>query len=140
MNILVSNYRNKHITFNKGEYVGHMEPTTEEIPHTTENPDAPTMHSITSEKMRAEKVEPGTFKAPLPKLKQHIETKLRQLLKEYDSQLAQDKTSIGTTPLTEMTIDTGTPEPVSQNPYPIAVKHYQWVKDEIIKILTAKII
>ena len=27
VNILVSNYTNKHITFNKGEYVGHLEPT-----------------------------------------------------------------------------------------------------------------
>ena len=26
MNILVSNYTNKHITFNKGEYKGHLEP------------------------------------------------------------------------------------------------------------------
>ena len=27
VNILVSKYTNKHITFNKGEYVGHLEPT-----------------------------------------------------------------------------------------------------------------
>ena len=27
VNILVSNYTNKHITFNKGEYIGHLEPT-----------------------------------------------------------------------------------------------------------------
>ena len=26
VNILVSNYTNKHITFNKGEYVGHLNP------------------------------------------------------------------------------------------------------------------
>ena len=70
------------------------------------------MHSITTEKMIAEKVEPDTFKPPHHKLKQHIETKLTQLLKEYSSQFAQDETSIGTTPLTEMTIDTGTSEPV----------------------------
>ena len=25
--VLVSNYTQKHITFNKGEYVGHLEPT-----------------------------------------------------------------------------------------------------------------
>ena len=37
------------------------------------------------------------------------------LLKEYASQFAQDETSIGTTPLTKMTIDTGNSEPVSQN-------------------------
>ena len=29
VNILVSNYTNKHITFNKGEYVGHLEPAIE---------------------------------------------------------------------------------------------------------------
>ena len=50
---------------------------------------------------------------PWHKLKQHIETKLTKLLKEYDSQPVQDETSIGTTPLTEMTIDTG---PVSEKP------------------------
>ena len=39
-----------------------------------------------------------------------------------------------------MTIDTGTSEPVSQKPYPIAMKHYQWVKDETKKLLAAKVI
>ena len=39
-----------------------------------------------------------------------------------------------------MTIDTGTSKPVSQKPYPIAMKHCQWVKDEIEKLLAAKVI
>ena len=39
-----------------------------------------------------------------------------------------------------MTIDTGTSEPVSQKLYPIAMKHYQWAKDEIEKLLAANII
>ena len=51
-----------------------------------------------------------------------------------------DETSIGTTPLTSMTIDTGTSNPISQKPYPIAMKHYQWVKDKIEKLLAAKVI
>ena len=76
-----------------------------------------------------------TLKPLHHKLKQNIETKLTELLKEYDSQLAQDETSFGTTPLTEMTIDTGPSEPVSQKPYPIAMKHYKWVKDEINKLI-----
>ena len=108
----------------KGEYVGYLEPSIEEIPQTTENSDAPTMHSITAEKMTADQVEPDTFKPPYHKVKQHIELKLTELLKEYNSQFAQDETSIGTTPLTEMTIDTGTSEPISQKPYPIVMKHY----------------
>ena len=39
-----------------------------------------------------------------------------------------------------MTIDMGTSDPVSQKPYLIAMKNYQWVKDEIEKLLTAKVI
>ena len=144
VNILVSNYTNKHITFNKEEYVGHLEPPIEEIeeekPQSLANPDTPTVHSITTERMMAEKVKSDSFRPPHHKLRQHIETKLIELLKEYDSQFVQDETSIGTTPLTEMTIDTGTSELVSQKPNPIVMKHYQWVKDEINKLPTAKVI
>ena len=39
-----------------------------------------------------------------------------------------------------MTIDTGTADPVSQKLYPIAMKHYQWVKVEIEKLLATKVI
>ena len=39
-----------------------------------------------------------------------------------------------------MMIDTGNSDPVSQEPYPITVKHYQWVKEEIGKLLAAKVI
>ena len=69
VNILVSNYTNKHITFNKGEYVGHLEPPIGEIPQSTDNLDAPTMHNITTERMTVVKVEPDTFKPSHHKLK-----------------------------------------------------------------------
>ena len=36
-------------------------------------------------------------------------------------------------------IDTRKSEPVSQKPYPTVMKHYKWVKDEINKLLTAKV-
>ena len=88
----------------------------------------------------AEQVKPDTFKSPCHKLKQHIEAKLEALLKEYASQFTQDEASIGTTPLTERMIDVGTSEPVLQKPYPIMMKHYQWVKDEKDKLLTVKVI
>ena len=53
-NILVSNYTNKHITFNKGEYIGHLESTIEGIEeeknlHYQTNPDAHTTNSITTQ-------------------------------------------------------------------------------------------
>ena len=76
-----------------------------------------------------EQVEPDTFHPPHHKLKPIIEIKLDILLIEYASQFIKDEMSVATTPLTEMMIDTGTSEPVSQKPYPIAMKNYQWVKD-----------
>ena len=58
MNILVSNYTYKHITYSKGEYVGHLESAIEEIPQTTESPDVPTTHGTTTKEGRA-----GQFQA-----------------------------------------------------------------------------
>ena len=84
--------------------------------------------------MMAEQLEPDTFYPP------HHKLKLDALFKDYASQFAKDETSIGITPLTEMMTDAGTSEPVSQIPYPLSMKHYQWVKDEIEKLLTAKVI
>ena len=48
--------------------------------------------------------------------------------------------TIGTTPLTQMSIDTGGSDPVSQKPYPVAMKHYNWVKEEINKLSEAGVI
>ena len=90
--------------------------------------------------MMAKEVKPDTFHPPHHKLKPSIESKLDALLKEYASQFVKDETSIGMTSLTEMTIDTVTSDPVSQKPYPIIKKNYQWVKEEIEKFLTAKVI
>ena len=39
-----------------------------------------------------------------------------------------------------MTINTGESEPVSQKLYPTVMKNYQWVRDEIEKLLRVKVI
>ena len=39
-----------------------------------------------------------------------------------------------------MAIDPGNSEPISKKPYPIAMKNYQWVKEEIEKLPTVKVI
>ena len=88
----------------------------------------------------AEQVQPDIFYPSSQKIKPSIQSKLDTLLKEYETQFGKDETSIGTTPLTKMTINTGNSEPMSQKPYPIAMKNYQWVKDKIEKLLTAKVI
>ena len=97
-------------------------------------------NSITLKKMMAERVMSDTFNPPHHKISTPVQNSLKLLLEEYESQFVQDETSIGTTPLTSMSIDTGTANPVSQKPYPIAMKHYEWVKNEIEKLLTAKVI
>ena len=90
--------------------------------------------------MMSETVTPDTFNLPQHELSAPIQDNLKLLLQVYKSKFAKDKTTIGTTPLLNMTIDTGTANPVSQKAYPIAMKHYQWVKDEIEKVLTTKVI
>ena len=88
--------------------------------------------------MMSEQVEPDTFEPPCHKLKPSIEAKLEALLKEYASQFAQDETSFGTTPLTEIMIDTGTSELVSQKP-----NHHETLslgEGRNRKLLTAKVI
>ena len=86
----------------------------------------------------AETVTPDIFNPLHHELSNTIQHELDTLQKEYE--FAKDETSIGTTPLTSMMIDTGASDPISQKPYPITMKHYQWVKEEIEKLLTAKVI
>ena len=139
VNVLVSNYTNKHLMFHKGEYIGHLEPAVMDT-NTLDQKETHQTNSITLKKMMAEMVTPDTFNPPCHELSTAVQNDLDLLLQEYESQFAKDESSIGTTPLTSMTIDTGTSEPVSQKLYPIAIKHYQWVKDEIEKLLAARVI
>ena len=136
-NIIVSNYTNKHLTFHKGVYIGHLEPI---VLDSTDQGETHQANSITLKKMMSETVTPDTFDPPQHELSAPIQDSLELLLQEYASQFAKDETSIGTTPLTNMTIDPGTTNPVSQKPYPIVMKHYEWVKDEIEKLPASKVI
>ena len=62
------------------------------------------------------------------------------MLGNFKDQFTKDEMTIGTTPLTQMSINTGDSDPVSQKPYPTAMKHYNWVKEEIDKLLEAGVI
>ena len=65
VNILVSNYTNKHIKFNKGEYIGHLEPAIEDsMTSDTQihnQPDAHSTNSVTLIKTMSEQVQLDTF-------------------------------------------------------------------------------
>ena len=136
-NILVSNYTNQHLTFHKGEYIRHLKPA---VLDSTDQQETHQTNSVTLKKMMSKTVTPDTFNPPCHELPEAVQDNLKLLLQEYESQFTKDETTIGTTPLTSMTIDTGTSDPVAQKPYPIAMKHYQWVKEEIEKLLAAKVI
>ena len=137
VNILVSNYTNKDLTFHEGEYIGHLKPA---VLDSTDQQETHQTNSVTLKKMKSETVTPDTFNPPHHELSASVQDNLKLSLQEYESQFAKDETTIGTTPLTSMTIDTGTSDPVSPKPYHIAIKHYQWVKEEIEKLLAAKVI
>ena len=94
VNVLVSNYTNKHLTFHKGEYIGHLELI--EL-HSTDQGETHQANSITLKKMMSETVMSDTFNPPHNKISTPVQNSLELLLKEYESQFAQDETSIDTT-------------------------------------------
>ena len=90
--------------------------------------------------MLPETVKLDSFTPPKYQLDSTTQQQLDNLLGTFKDQFAKDETTIGTTPLTQMSIDTGDSDPVSQKPYPVAMKHYNWVKEEIDKLLEAGVI
>ena len=115
VNILVSNYTNKHLTFHKGEFIGHLKPA---VLDSTDQQEIHQTNSMTLKKIMPEPVTPDSFNLPCHELSTAVQNDLELLLQEYKLQFAKDETSIGTTPLTSMTIDTGTSDPVSQKTLP----------------------
>ena len=61
VNIPVSNYTNKHLTYHKGEYIGHLEPA---VLDSTDQQETHQTNSVTLRKMMSETVTPGTFNLP----------------------------------------------------------------------------
>ena len=126
LQVLVIN-SNRHVNFPKGMKIGHLEPPIDYL-----------QCNHTADVTRNVKLD--SFTPPKYQLEPTIQRQLGFLLKTFKDQFAKDETTISTTPLTQMSIDTGDSDPVSQKPYPVAVKHYQWVKEEIDKLLEAGVI
>ena len=133
LQVLVINNFNQHVNFPKGIKIGHLEPSINEL---TQIP----INSATTQRMLPKTVKPDSFTPPNYQLNLTIQQQLDNLLETFKDQFAKDETTIGTTPLTQMSIDTGDSDPVSQKPYPVAMKHYNWVKEEIDKLLEAGVI
>ena len=133
LQVLVINNSNQHVNFPKGMKIGHLEPPIDDLTHIPIN-------SATTQQMLPETVKPDSFTPPKYQLDTNIQQQLDNLLGTFKDQFANEKMTIGTTPLMQMSIDTGDSDPVSQKPYPVAMKHYNWVKEEIDKLLEAGVI
>ena len=65
---------------------------------------------------------------------------LDKLFEKNKNAFAEDVRQTGTTPLIKMSIDTGDAWPIAKKPYTLVLKHYDWVKEEIGKLLEAGVI
>ena len=133
LQVLVINNSNHHVNFPKGMKMRHLEPPIEDL---TQIP----INSATTQRMLPETVKLDSFTPPKYQLEPTIQQQLDFLLKTFKDQFAKDETTIGTMPLTQMSINTGDSDPISQKPYPMAMKHYQWVQEEIDKLLEVGVI
>ena len=86
VNVIVSNYTNRHLTFHKGEYVGHLEPL--ELQPVDEGKQHQT-NSITLKKMMSETVTSNNFNPPCHDISTLVQNSLTSILEEYDSQFAE---------------------------------------------------
>ena len=107
LQVLVINNSNQHVNFLKGMKIGHLEPPIDEL---TQIP----INSATTQWMLPETIKPDSFTPPKYQLDATIQQQLDNLLRTFKDQFAKDETTIGTTPLTQMSIDTGDSDPVSQ--------------------------
>ena len=130
LQVLVINNSNHHVNFPKGMKIGHLEPPIDDLAQIP----------INSATTQPETIKPDSFTPPKYQLDATTQQQLDFLLRTFKDQFTEDKTTIGTTPLTQMSIDTGDSDPISQKPYPVTMKHYQWVKEEIDKLLEAGVI
>ena len=133
LHVLVINNSHQHVNFPKGMKIGHPEPPIDDLAQIPIN-------SASTQQMLPKTIKLDSFTPPKYQLDSTTQQQLDYLLGTFKDQFAKDETTIGTTPLIQMSIDTEDSDPVSQKPYPIVMKHYQWVKEEIDKLLEAGVI
>ena len=112
LQVLVINHSNQHVNFPKGMKIGHLEPPLDELTQTPIN-------STTTQQMLPETVKLDSFTPPKYQLDSTIGQQLDNFLGTFKDQFAKNEMTIGTTLLTQMSIDTGDSDPVSQIPTPL---------------------
>ena len=114
---------------------------------------APEEQEFLDEIMHDGSKEERKFIASPADIETHRETKLKdaevsqedrrsfeKLCKVYNDVFSKDSTDLGRSPLLTMEIDTGDHPPITQRPYSLALKHVEWVQEEIEKLEQAGVI
>ena len=78
LHVIVANYTNKHVTFNKGQCIGHMEQPIDNMPQTS-------VSSVITQKMMNKQVQLDTFKCPLYNLSPDMNQSWDKLLETFKS-------------------------------------------------------
>ena len=81
VNVLISKYTNKHLTFHKGEYIGHLEPIELD---STDQGETHQANSITLKKMMSKTVMSDNFDLPQHELSAPIQNSLKLPLEEHE--------------------------------------------------------
>ena len=100
LQVPVINNSNHHVNFPKGMKIGHLKPPIDDLAQIPIN-------SATTKQMLPETVKPDSFTPPKYLLDATTQQQLDFLLRTFKDQFVKDETTIGTTPLTQMSIDTG---------------------------------
>ena len=82
----------------------------------------------------------GPVLSDMAQLPKSIQNKFDDLLDRYKDSFAVDERDLGVTDQVTFDIDTGDAEPIDQKPYPVPHRHYDWLNQEINKLLQAGII
>ena len=114
LQVSVINNSNHHVNFPNGMKIGHLEPPIDDLAQIPIN-------STTTQRMLPETIKPDSFTPPKYQLDLTTQQQLDFLLRTFKDQFAKDETTISTTPLTQMSIDTGNSDSISQKPYPVAM-------------------
>ena len=70
----------------------------------------------------------------------HTQQRFADLCEEFKDIFSESSADLGRVELIQMTIETGDSPPIAQRPYPLALKHADWVKKELMTLEKAGVI
>ena len=152
--LAIINHSDKHIKMVKGQVMATMERETGKVNQESEVDAGPRVVNTVE---KSTPVDPGgeekTFltspadvqkhaRVTVPKVEVDPKTQKRfaDLCDEFTDIFSESSADLGEVELIQMTIETGDSPPIAQRPYPLALKHADWVKKELLTLEKAGVI